>query len=90
MSTIRKLSGVALRRTIRIRRGHESLDVTLAKGKDAESEEAQEHANSSSLAHGFFGSRHAEATFQQAALLGRSRAAPNYRVHCPFQTILAA
>ena len=30
MSTIRKLSGVALRRTIRIRRGHESLDVTLA------------------------------------------------------------
>ena len=38
--------------TIRIRPGHESLDVTLAylKGKDAESEEAQEHANSSSLA----------------------------------------
>ena len=35
-----------------IRLGHESLDVTLAylKGKDAESEEAQEHANSSSLA----------------------------------------
>jgi len=33
-------------------RRHESLDVTLAylKGKDAESEEAQEHANSSSLA----------------------------------------
>ena len=32
--------------------GHESLDVTLAylKGKDAESEEAQERANSSSLA----------------------------------------
>ena len=32
--------------------GDESLDVTLAylKGKDAESEEAQEHANSSSLA----------------------------------------
>ena len=32
--------------------GHQSLDVTLAylKGKDAESEEAQEHANSSSLA----------------------------------------
>jgi hypothetical protein len=31
---------------------HESLDVTLAylRGKDAESEEAQEHANSSSLA----------------------------------------
>jgi len=31
---------------------YESLDVTLAylKGKDAESEEAQEHANSSSLA----------------------------------------
>jgi hypothetical protein len=30
--------------------GHESLDVTLAylKGKDAESAEAQEHANSSS------------------------------------------
>jgi integrase len=38
--------------TIRIRLGHESLDVTLAylRGKDAESEEAQEHANSSSLA----------------------------------------
>jgi integrase len=38
--------------TIRVRLGHESLDVTLAylKGKDAESEEAQEHANSSSLA----------------------------------------
>ena len=38
--------------TIRIRLGHESLDLTLAylKGKDAESEEAQEHANSSSLA----------------------------------------
>jgi hypothetical protein len=37
---------------IRIRLGHESLDVTLAylKGKDTESEEAQEHANSSSLA----------------------------------------
>jgi integrase len=37
--------------TIRIRLGHESLDVTLTyfKGKDAESEEAQEHANSSSL-----------------------------------------
>ena len=30
-----------------LRSGHESLDVTLAylKGKDAESEEAQEHAN---------------------------------------------
>jgi integrase len=38
--------------TIRIRLGHESLDVTLAylKGKDAESQEAQERANSSSLA----------------------------------------
>jgi integrase len=38
--------------TIRIRLGHESLDVTLAylNGKDAESEEAQEHANSSRLA----------------------------------------
>jgi hypothetical protein len=37
-------------RTTRIRRGHELLDVTLAclKGKDAESEEAQEHANRSS------------------------------------------
>jgi hypothetical protein len=36
--------------SIRIRLGHESLDVTLAylKVKDAESEEAQEHANSSS------------------------------------------
>jgi hypothetical protein len=34
----------------RIRLGHKSLDVTRAylKGKDAESEEAQEHANSSS------------------------------------------
>jgi hypothetical protein len=34
--------------TTRIRLGHESLDVTLAylKGKDAESEEAQDHANS--------------------------------------------
>jgi hypothetical protein len=34
------------------RLGHESLDVTLAylNGKDAESEEAREHANSSSLA----------------------------------------
>jgi len=38
--------------TMRIRLGPESLDVTLAylKGKDAESEEAQEQANSSSLA----------------------------------------
>jgi len=38
--------------TIRIRLGHESLNVTLAylKGKDAESEEAQERANNSSLA----------------------------------------
>jgi hypothetical protein len=37
---------------IRIRLGHESLDVTLdyVKGKEAESEKAQEHANSSSLA----------------------------------------
>jgi integrase len=37
---------------IRIRLGHESLNVTLAclKGKDDESEEAQEHINSSSLA----------------------------------------
>jgi hypothetical protein len=37
---------------IRIQLGHESLDVTLAylKGKDAESETAPEHANSSSLA----------------------------------------
>ena len=36
---------------IRIRLGHESLDVTLAyvKGKEAESEEAQEHANNGSL-----------------------------------------
>jgi hypothetical protein len=40
------------RKPTRRRLGHESLDVTLAylKGKDAESEEAQEHANSSSLA----------------------------------------
>ena len=39
-------------KTIRIRLGHESLDVMLAylNGKDAESEEAQERANSSSLA----------------------------------------
>jgi hypothetical protein len=38
--------------TIPIRFGHESVDVTLAylKGKDAESGEAQEHANSSSSA----------------------------------------
>jgi hypothetical protein len=38
--------------SLQIRLGHESLDVTLAylKGNDAESEEAQEHANSSSLA----------------------------------------
>jgi hypothetical protein len=38
--------------SIPIKLGHESLDVTLAdlKGKDAESEEAQEHASSSSLA----------------------------------------
>jgi hypothetical protein len=52
LSAIRKLSGEACVRTIRISLGHESLDVTLAylKGKDAESEEAQEHANSSSLA----------------------------------------
>jgi hypothetical protein len=36
----------------RIRLGHESLDVALAylKGKDAESVEAQEHANGSSFA----------------------------------------
>jgi hypothetical protein len=35
----------------RVKLGHESLDVTLAylKGKDAESETAPEHANSSSL-----------------------------------------
>jgi hypothetical protein len=51
-ATILKLDQVASVNTIRIRLGHESLDVTLAylKGKDAESEEAQEHANSSSLA----------------------------------------
>jgi hypothetical protein len=38
--------------TLLARLGHESLDVTLAylKGKDAESEEAQEHAKNSSLA----------------------------------------
>jgi integrase len=37
--------------TIRIRLGHESLDISLAypKGKDAESEEVQEDVNSSSL-----------------------------------------
>ena len=52
LSAIRKLTQAASMNTIRIRLGHESLDVTLAylKGKDAESEEAQEHANSSSLA----------------------------------------
>jgi hypothetical protein len=51
-SANRKSAEVASMNTIRIRVGHESLDVTLAylKGKDAESEEAQEHANSSSLA----------------------------------------
>jgi hypothetical protein len=39
-------------KTLREPFGHESWDITLAnlKGKDAESEEAQEHANSSSLA----------------------------------------
>jgi hypothetical protein len=44
--------GVGENRLPCARTGHESLDVTLAylKGKDAESEEAQEHANSSSLA----------------------------------------
>ena len=48
----RNLPEVASTNMIRIRLGHESLDVTLAylKGKDSESEEAQEHANSSSLA----------------------------------------
>jgi hypothetical protein len=48
----RQLAQIASMSTILIRLGHESLDVTLAylKGKDAESEEAQEHANSSSLA----------------------------------------
>jgi hypothetical protein len=51
-SANRKLAQVAPMSIIRIRLGHESLDVTLAyvKGKEAESEEAQEHANSSSLA----------------------------------------
>jgi len=51
-SANQKLALAASVNTIRIRLGHESLDVTLAylKGKDAESEEAQEHANSSSLA----------------------------------------
>jgi hypothetical protein len=50
-SANRKLAEVSQLKTIRIRLGHESLDVTLAylKGKDAESEEAQEHANNSSL-----------------------------------------
>jgi len=43
----RALAGVLLHFQL----AQESLDVTLAylKGKDAESEEAQEHANSSSL-----------------------------------------
>jgi hypothetical protein len=51
MSRLSGREGVSVN-TIRIGLGHESLDVTLAylKGKDAESEEAQEHANSSSLA----------------------------------------
>ncbi len=46
LSASRKLN------TIRIRLAYESLDVTLAylKGRDAKSEEAEEHANSSSLA----------------------------------------
>jgi hypothetical protein len=46
------VSGTICGWMIRIRLGHESLDVTLAylKGEDAESEEAQENANSSSLA----------------------------------------
>jgi len=45
-------SGLVLRKDDRSPLGHDPLDVTLAylKGKDAESEEAQEHANSSSLA----------------------------------------
>ena len=44
----RALAGVLLHFQL----AQESLDVTLAylKGKDAESEKAQEHANSSSLA----------------------------------------
>jgi hypothetical protein len=42
----RALAGVLLH----FRVGHESLDVTLAYLKGAESEEAQEHANSSSMA----------------------------------------
>jgi hypothetical protein len=47
-----EVGDVSQLKAIRIRLGYESLDVTLAylKGKDAESEEAQEHANSSSLA----------------------------------------
>jgi len=52
ISTTLQVDHVPSINIIRIRLGHESLDVTLAyfKGKDAESEEAQEHANSSSLA----------------------------------------
>jgi len=52
LSADRKLNIPMSMSRIPIRLGHESLDVTLAyrKGKDAESEEAQEHANSSSLA----------------------------------------
>ena len=45
-------SGTLAGAMLHFRLGHESLDVTLRylKSKDAESEEAQEHANSSSLA----------------------------------------
>jgi len=52
---VRRASGLVLVGQPEVGRGvsiNESLDVTLAylKGKDAESEEAQEHAKSSSLA----------------------------------------
>ena len=53
--------------SVRIRLGRESLRVTLAylKGKDAESEEAQEHTNSSSLA------LYAYSVAQQTYITGR-------------------
>jgi len=53
----------------RIRLGHESLDVTLAYLKDAESEEAQEHANSSCLA--LYASSLAQLKARKSRPLGR-------------------
>lgn len=52
MLTLWHEEGVSVN-TIRIRLGHESLDVTLTylKAKDAESQEAQEHADSTMAAY---------------------------------------